>query len=245
MSAIDGPAKTAPSTEPAALAEPPRRSLFFRFFRTIRKSLENDGLLGRIENHFLYTTLADVRMVFLILCEILRAIEPYIAKYTASRWDRFMLEAMQVPLEPSVLARILSSDIVVETQFYLVLWMLVDPVLWLVHTVLEKFTLEDYEVAEREYEKTRSQLEGVDADDDGQRPSLLAPLVNSRFFSWLTKATVGYVVLMMLRDGYEVAQQVAQETADYAPEATREELARINPWRDLLPSQDGVLRERK
>ncbi|KAF2812930.1 uncharacterized protein BDZ99DRAFT_381631 [Mytilinidion resinicola] len=47
----------------------------------------------------------------------------------------------------------------------------------------------------------------------------------------------------MLQGGYDIALEVAKETADYAPEATMEDLSRINPWRDLLPSQDGVLRE--
>ncbi|KAF2488860.1 hypothetical protein BU16DRAFT_472726 [Lophium mytilinum] len=48
---------------------------------------------------------------------------------------------------------------------------------------------------------------------------------------------------MGIQNGREIIEQVAQEVADYAPEATTEELSRINPWRDLLPSQDGVLRE--
>jgi hypothetical protein len=247
MSAVDHPVeKASPVPEAGAIAEAPRRSLFFRFFRETRKSLESDGLVGRVTEHFLYTTLADLRMVILLLCQLLWSIEPYIAKYMASPLDRMMLKSFNVPLPDGDLAQILSSDVVVELRLYLVLWFLLEfVVIRLVYGVLEKFTLEEYEVAEREYKEAQRQLGNVEEDNDGQKASLLAPLVNTSIFGWLTNAIFGFAVLTMLQDGYGVAQKVAQEAADYAPLATPEELSGINPWRDLLPSQEGVLRERK
>lgn len=246
MSAVDNPEeKTPTSAEPAASAEIPRRSVFFRFFRAIRKSLEDDGLIGRVTKHYLYSTLCDLLMLFLVLSNFLNSAEPYIAKYTASSWNRFMLDSFNVPLKPGLLAQVLASDIVSNLQLGFILWFILDLGIWMVYRVLEKFTLEEHEVAERQYKKEKEQLGEVEVEEDEARPSLLAPIVNSRGFSWLQKAVFGYAMLSVLGEGYNLAQEIAQEVADYAPPATPQELALINPWRDLLPSQEGVLRDRK
>lgn len=226
-----------------AQLDPPRSSLI-RCLRMIRKSLEDDGLVGCVTESPFYNTLANLRVTWFALEMILWGLEHYCGKYMMNPVDRMMRDAFKQQDSYGPLGRALNSVAVGYFNRALAFWWGFDVFLGLFYVILEKFTLEEYEVVQREYEDAKKLLGDVgDEEREKDKKGPLDRLVVSRPFQYLVKATIFWNVLSMVGSvGTDVYDGV--KSASKGVDMSSVDLSHINPYRrDLPPSQDGVLRE--
>jgi hypothetical protein len=124
-------------------------------------------------------------------------------------------------------------------------WFVFDMALDMLYSLLESFTLEEHEKAQRQYDKERKELGDVD-DEDKAGTNMIISFTEGRIFRYVFWGVVISSLLSMLNAaGTAVSEELAYMRDTPSPEVTKANLAKINPWRDFLPEQDPVLREGK
>ena len=225
----------------------PRKSIFIvRWLRGIRRSLEDDGFIGRVISSAFYTTLTNLRFIFFMLNPILWGLEKYLGKYTMSPLDRMRKELFKKKGIYGPLGQALNSVAAKRLERALILWWGIEVLLMFVYAVLEFFTLEEYEVAQREYEEAKKQLGGdmgeVEEEDD-EKKSLPTRIAENRAFRYLSRAVMFYNVVWMAGTIGSAAYDGAMSASQNA-NAPPVDLSRVNPYQRKLPlAQEGVLRE--
>lgn len=214
-----------------------------RIFRALRKSLEDDGLIGRVMTGTIYRTISSIRQILHVLVPLLWRVESLFGKYTMSRMDRIMLETFHQPDIYGPLGQALESRTWEVLNGVLLAWLVFDAALTLLYYILEWFTLEEYEKAQREYDKMREQLGDVQVDNNANN-NFLTSLVGSRPFRYITWGVfIVYAVGTLNYIGAVVSEEIASIQEYSNLDVTTANLAKVNPYRDLLPEQDSVLRE--
>ena len=158
--------------------------------------------------------------------------------------DRFMMETFKEPGKYSRLKQALESPAMWNLNIVLLIWEGFEIALALLHYVLERFTLEEHERAQHESEKMRERLGDAQIDNKAN-DSFLATLANGRPLRYVMWGAMIFSVIGLLD---QLVTDVLEDTApnrEYrSPKITKADLASVNPYRDLLPEQDPVLRER-
>ncbi|CAH0046801.1 unnamed protein product [Clonostachys solani] len=212
-------------------------------FRAVRKSLEDDGLIGRVTESTAYRTITSLRQILFILQPLLWGVEKLFGKYAMDPMDRVFFEMNLEPGKLGPLGEALQSEAVLALNKFMLAWILFDAALGMLYSVLESFTLEEHEKAQRQYDKERKELGDVD-EDDNAGTNMIISLTESRVFRYVFWGVIISSFLSMLNDaGTAVSEELAYMRATPSPEITKANLAKINPWRDFLPEQDPVLRE--
>ncbi|KAL3421687.1 hypothetical protein PVAG01_05843 [Phlyctema vagabunda] len=231
-----------------AQKDPSRSSLIIRGFRVIRKSLEDDGVVGRVTESWLSQTLMNLLMVWLVIREMLwivvRALGHYYGEYTRNPFSQMMKDMFhQKNMHDYLIEGLLSPPIWYLERIFSVFWV-VNFLLGASYWVLEKFTLEEHEVAQREYEEAKKLLgdTGDEEEEENQR-GLLDGLVDHYLFRYAFKGLILWNVLMAVGEFGTAAYEDFQAASE-AANAIPVDLSPVNPYRrDFPSSQDGVLRE--
>ncbi|VUC32482.1 unnamed protein product [Clonostachys rosea] len=212
-------------------------------FRAVRKSLEDDGLIGRVTESTAYRTISSFRHILFILQPLLWGVEKYFGKYAMSPIDRVLFEMNLDPDMHSPLGEALMSPVVQMVNQFLLGWFLFDLALDMLYSALESFTLEEHEKAQRQYDKERKELGDVDEKDKAPT-NLIISLTESRMFKYVFWGVVISSLLSMLNAaGTAISDEIAYMRDTPSPETTKANLAKINPYRDFLPEQDPILRD--
>lgn len=213
-----------------------------RILRAVRRSLEDDGLIGQVINSTIYRTITSIRRILFVLVPLLWGVESHFGKYTMSPMDRLMMEIFPEPGTYGPLGKALESQAMQVLNNALLAWILFDFALALLYSLLEWFTLEEHEKARREYDKMREQLGDVTVDNTNN--NFLTSMVETRPFQYVQWTIIIFYIIQTINDvGMVVSEGIAavQESSNY--DVTMADLAKMNPYRDLLPEQDDLLRE--
>ncbi|CAG9955507.1 unnamed protein product [Clonostachys rosea f. rosea IK726] len=212
-------------------------------FRAVRKSLEDDGLIGRVFESTTYRTITSIRQMLFILQPLLWGVEKFFGKYAMDPMDRVMFEMNLEPDMYGPLGEALQSPAVQTLNKFMLAWFVFDMALDMLYSLLESFTLEEHEKAQRQYDKERKELGDVD-DEDKAGTNMIISFTEGRIFRYVFWGVVISSLLSMLNAaGTAVSEELAYMRDTPSPEVTKANLAKINPWRDFLPEQDPVLRE--
>jgi hypothetical protein len=216
--------------------------MVIRILRAVRRSLENDGLIGRVINSTTYRIIISIRRMLFVLVLLLWVVESCFGKYTMSPLDSLMMEISPEPGKYGPLGQALESPAMQVLNRAILAWMVFEFALALLYYVLEWFTLEEHEKTQREYDKMRERLGDVTVDDTNN--NFLTSLVESRPFQYIQWGIFIFHTVRTMNNLHAVVMEdivASQESSNF--EVTMADLARMNPYRDLLPEQDGVLRE--
>lgn len=222
-----------------------RPSPLARGFLAIRKSFHDDGLIGGVIGSPTYLTVRDARLIWVILVLLLWVVEDLFGLYLVTDpLDRLLRKQFDEPSRYGPLGEALQSNSFRQLDRVLTIWWLFDVVLWVCFKILDKYATEPHESAEREYKESLKQL-GDPGEDEYRNSSRLAPIVDTKAFRYLTRAVLGWAAISMTINAGRGVYDEVQMASNAMPEVTEADLARINPYRDLLLSQDKVLRDRK
>lgn len=239
-------AETEPLTEKPPPAQgkyplPGSSSFLYRWCRLVRKSLEDDGAVGRITSTKTYRTLRNIGIIILTPYDsalwILEGTfgQQLIALTGYSKYDE------EDDLHYSFIGAFLSSEPFVSIHNVVICWLAVHILLWLTYVILSRFTLDEDEIAERDMKAELDALEvNTLKEVDQKSKGFLERVVSGSIFRYIW---IGFLLISVAEIGLEVyINATSEESQSFNP--GHEDFLRVNPYRRPIPTgQDDILRE--
>lgn len=244
-----------------AQPKPKKSPVVVRCLRIVRKSLEEDGIVGCVTESSAYSILRNLRLIWwFVLAQVLWGVERYAGHYLMNpeermKWDmnrifsEYGSEEQEEFLGP--LGKVLESKVVVYFEYVVIYWVLFDLFLSLLYMTVKRFTPEENDGMQQEFDEEKKLL----GHEKTGKKGVLDRLVRSRLFRYCVIAYMLVTVLGLgierfvdldaLDSALESAQNRAREH-ESGFDMSKVDLSHVNPYRRDFPAdQDGVLREGK
>jgi hypothetical protein len=198
--------------------------------------------VGRVLTSTVYRNLSSLCKIIQMLVMVKALFGAYM--YQATPDESLTLKTEKQPFSLEFLGRALESSAVLMLISFFAICSILEGALGLLYATLERFTLEDHEKVQRDYKKALRQL-GKAPDDDRTNEALLEVLTSTKVFRYtlltvvLCRLAISILDPLAAEEGMDCMEGPGRYEKDLA------ELARINPYRDILPQHDAVLRERE
>lgn len=227
--------------------QPEARKSYFpiRVLRVIRKSLEDDGLIGRVTESAIGRFIRRLPTLWIAVDSALWLIEHYLGKYFMNPVERMMVEVFQKKGSYSPLGQALLSTQVSYLQSTLFRFLAFEFCTSILYLVLEWLTIEEHEIAQREYEELKASLGDTEEEEKRDAKSnVFDKLMDSWPMRYFTNAAIAWTIFSMVKTVGLNAYEARQQAAEYA-DFENVDLTSVNPYRFPLPAgQDYVIRDR-